>query len=80
MNEHYVYIMSSKTRVLYTGKTNNLARRVYEHKNKVNIISFTTQYNVDSLVYFEEVESDDAATKREKQIKGWTREQKRIEN
>lgn len=69
MEKHYVYIMSSKTRVLYTGKTNNLARRVYEHKNKMNH-GFTAQYNIDSLVYYEEVDDDVAASKREKQIKG----------
>ena len=72
MDTYYVYLMSSKAKVLYVGMTNNLARRMYEHKNKLNQ-GFTAKYNVDSLVYFEEVESELAAKKREKQIKGWLR-------
>ncbi|MBI1936623.1 MAG: GIY-YIG nuclease family protein [Ignavibacteriales bacterium] len=75
MEKHYVYIMSSKGKVLYTGMTNNLARRVYEHKNKINR-GFTAQYNVDSLVYYEEVDNEAVAAKREKQIKAWLREKK----
>lgn len=75
MEKHYVYIMSSKGKVLYTGMTNNLARRIYEHKNKINH-GFTAQYNIDSLVYYEEVDDELAAKKREKQIKGWLREKK----
>ncbi len=67
--------MSSKAKVLYVGMTNNLARRMYEHKNKMNI-GFTARYNVNQLVYFEEVENELAALKREKQLKGWTREKK----
>jgi|GEM_PF-1421486 len=67
--------MSSKAKVLYVGMTNNLARRVYEHKNKINI-GFTAKYNVDSLVYFEETEDEITAKKREKQIKGWLRKKK----
>lgn len=55
--------------------TNNLARRLYEHKNKLNI-GFTAKYNVDRLVYFEEVEDEIKAKKRERQIKGWLREKK----
>lgn len=75
MDTYYVYILSSKAKVLYVGMTNNLARRMYEHKNKLNP-GFTAKYNVDSLVYFEEVENEMAAKKREKQIKGWLREKK----
>ena len=75
MDKHYVYIMSSKTKVLYVGMTNNIARRVYEHKNKTNV-GFTAKYNVDSLVYFEKVENEVTAKKREKQLKGWLREKK----
>jgi len=55
--------------------TNDLARRVYEHKNKINI-GFTARYNVNRLVYFEETENEITAKKREKQIKGWLREKK----
>ncbi|KAF0142043.1 MAG: excinuclease ABC subunit C [Stygiobacter sp.] len=72
MEKHYVYIMSSKAKVLYVGMTNNLSRRMYEHKNKMNI-GFTAKYNVNQLVYFEEVENRVSALKREKQIKGWLR-------
>lgn len=72
---HFVYIMSSKAKVLYVGMTNNLARRVYEHKNKINI-EFTARYNVNRLVYFEETEDEIKAMKREKQIKGWLRKKK----
>ncbi|MEW5842042.1 MAG: GIY-YIG nuclease family protein [Bacteroidota bacterium] len=72
---HYLYIMSSKAKVLYVGMTNNLARRVYEHKNKINI-GFTAKYNVNSLVYFEETGNEISARKREKQIKGWLRKKK----
>ena len=72
---HFVYIMSSKAKVLYVGMTNNLARRIYEHKNKMNI-GFTAKYNVNSLVYFEETEDEVKAMKREKQLKGWLRKKK----
>lgn len=75
MEKHYVYIMSSKARVLYVGMTNNLPRRMYEHKNKINI-GFTAKYNVNQLVYFEEVENRIAAIKRERQLKGWLRKRK----
>ena len=75
LDRYYVYIMSSKSKVLYVGMTNNLARRIYEHKNKVNP-GFTARYNVERLVYFEEVVDELAAVKREKQIKGWLREKK----
>jgi putative endonuclease len=75
MEKHYVYIMSSKARVLYVGMTNNLPRRMYEHKNKMNI-GFTAKYNVNQLAYFEEVENRITAIKREKQLKGWLRKRK----
>ncbi len=64
--------MSSKAKVLYVGMTNNLPRRMYEHKNKMNI-GFTAKYNVNQLVYFEEAENRVSALKKEKQIKGWLR-------
>ena len=73
----YVYILSnSNNRVLYTGITNDLARRVYEHKHHLDKNSFTAQYNVDKLVYFEDTPSSRAAIEREKQIKGWNRKHK----
>ncbi len=71
--QFYVYILTNKTNnVLYTGVTNNLARRIFEHKNKVNV-GFTSKYNVDKLVYYEVFDSAYEAISREKQIKGWLR-------
>ena len=73
----YVYILSNANhRVLYTGVTNDLVRRVYEHKQHLNKRGFTAQYNVDHLVYFEETSSSRAAIEREKQIKSWNRARK----
>ena len=76
-NEHYfVYIITNKKYgVLYTGVTNNLVRRVYEHKSKL-IPGFTKKYNLSVLVYWEDTPSIDAAIQREKQIKGWLRKKK----
>ena len=71
----YVYIMSSNSRTLYTGVTNNLQRRVYEHKNKL-IPGFTSMYNTTRLVYYEEYPDPKSAILREKQIKGWLRTKK----
>ena len=73
----YLYILTNaNNRVLYTGVTNDLVRRVYEHKHHLDNSSFTAQYNVDKLVYFEETSSSRAAIEREKQIKGWNRKRK----
>lgn len=70
---YYVYLMTNKYHnVLYTGVTNNLERRLWEHKNKT-ISGFTEKYNVDKLVYFEETTDVTSAIAREKQIKGWLR-------
>ena len=72
-----VYILSNRNnRVLYTGITNDLIRRVYEHKHHIIKNSFTDQYNIEKLVYFEETSSSRAAIEREKQIKGWNRARK----
>jgi putative endonuclease len=60
---------------LYTGVTNNLERRVYEHQNKL-IEGFTKKYNCTKLVFFEETDDISAAIMREKEIKGWKREKK----
>src|SRR5688500_13036708 len=73
--EYYVYIMTNRSRALYTGVTNNLKRRVYEHKNKL-IEGFTSKYNIQYLVYYESTSSIHAALAREKQIKGWRRARK----
>jgi len=75
MTEYYVYIMTNGKRTLYTGVTNNLYRRVYEHKEKL-IPGFTKRYNIDYLVYVENTSDVVAAITREKQIKGWTRAKK----
>ena len=75
MRTSYVYIMTNRSGTLYTGVTNNLMRRVYEHKNHVTP-GFTSKYGLDRLVYFEYGESISAAIEREKQIKGWTRKKK----
>lgn len=62
-------------KVLYTGVTNDLERRIYEHKNKL-VKGFTAKYNVNKLVYFECTSDITTAITREKQIKGWTRQKK----
>ena len=74
--ESYVYLLANKhNNVLYTGVTNDLIRRVYEHKNKL-VAGFTQKYNVDRLVYFEVCSGIVVAIEREKQIKGWSRKKK----
>jgi putative endonuclease len=67
--------MTNKSGTLYTGVTNNLERRVFEHKNHA-IEGFTKKYKVTKLVYFEETSDVIAAISREKQIKGWLRKKK----
>ncbi len=75
--QYYVYILASNdNRVIYTGVTNNLIRRVYEHKNSLDRKSFTSRYYVHKLVYFEYTSDIEAAIIREKQIKGWNRNRK----
>jgi putative endonuclease len=71
-NTFFVYILASKSRVLYTGMTNNLARRLLEHKKKL-VQGFTSKFNINRLVYFEEYQNPEEAILREKQIKGWVR-------
>jgi putative endonuclease len=76
MRQYYVYILTNRKQgVLYTGVTNNLERRMYEHKNKL-ISGFASKYNLKKLVYFEETIDVNAAITREKQIKGWLRKKK----
>jgi putative endonuclease len=75
MKSYYVYIMTNKSKTLYTGVTNDLIRRVYEHKHKL-IPGFTQKYNITKLVYYEETSDVYSAIAREKQIKGWLREKK----
>ena len=74
---YYVYILTNKNKnVLYTGMTNDLIRRVYEHKQHFDKNSFTSKYNVTNLIYFEETTDVNAAIEREKQIKSWSRMKK----
>ena len=73
---YYTYIMTNRRHtVLYIGMTGDLWWRVYEHKNKLKK-GFTSRYNVDELVYYEEFDSPYDAIVREKQIKGWIRRKK----
>ena len=73
---YYVYMLTNKNHnVLYTGVTNDLKRRLFEHKNKL-IDGFTKKYNVHKLVYYEIATDVNSAIAREKQIKGWTRAKK----
>ncbi|HEU0301717.1 MAG TPA: GIY-YIG nuclease family protein, partial [Longimicrobium sp.] len=74
-HNYYVYILASRKRVLYVGVTNDLVRRVGEHKQGV-LPGFTWRYNVDRLVYYEQMHDVSAAIAREKEIKGWVRDRK----
>lgn len=73
MKSYYVYILTSQENgTLYIGVTNNLARRIYEHKHNL-VEGFTKQYSVHKLVYFEETPDVESAIAREKQLKAWRR-------
>ena len=71
----FVYILASRSRVLYTGVTRDLRRRVHQHRLGL-VPGFTQQYHVTRLVYFEETPSARSAFEREHQIKGWSRQKK----
>ena len=74
--EFCIYIMTNKNNtVLYTGVTNDLKRRVFEHKAKL-VDGFTKKYNITKLVYYEVCDSSYLAISREKQIKGGSRQKK----
>ena len=76
MNNYYVYILSNQTNtVVYVGVTNNLQRRLYEHKKGL-IDGFTKKYNVHKLVYYEYTNDVYSAISREKQLKKWIRSKK----
>ena len=76
MNTYYVYMLATwDNKVLYIGVTNDLKRRVFEHKNKL-IDGFTKKYNLKKLVYFEELKQAKDAIAREKELKDWTRAKK----
>jgi len=74
LQTYYTYILASRPKrgVLYIGVTNNLSRRIYEHKNK-SVDGFTKKYQVDQLVYFETHITAEDAIYREKQLKKWNR-------
>nr|WP_206363936.1 GIY-YIG nuclease family protein [Gudongella oleilytica] len=75
---YWVYILTNKfNNVLYIGVTNDLQRRVFEHKNKL-VEGFTQKYNVDKLVYYESTEDVESAILREKQLKNWRKEKKLV--
>ena len=76
---YYVYILASVSNVtVYIGVTNDLIRRVYEHKTHADPDSFTSQYKVHKLVYFERISDIRSALEREKQLKGWRRSKKNM--
>ena len=71
---YYVYLLTSKNnRVIYVGVTNDLKRRVYDHKTK-GVKGFTEKYSVNKLVYYEQISDVITALSREKEIKKWRRE------
>jgi len=73
---YYVYFITNwNNKVMYVGVTNNLERRIYEHRNKL-VKGFTKKYNINKLVYFEETQDVTSAINREKEIKKWRREKK----
>jgi putative endonuclease len=73
---YFVYIMSNKSRRLYTGITSDVVTRIFQHKNKWHEGSFTARYTFDMLVDFEAFSSPNEAIAREKEVKGWRREKK----
>ena len=75
MKQYFVYIMSSARHIIYVGVTNDLFRRVWEHKNKA-IEGYTKLYNCTMLVYYEEFNDIKLAIQRETQLKGWLRKKK----
>jgi putative endonuclease len=76
MKIYYIYILASQRNgALYVGVTSNLIRRIWEHKNKL-VAGFTSKYNVDKLVYFEEFDNIGYAIQREKRLKEWPRKWK----
>ena len=75
-HNYYIYIISNwNNKVIYVGMTNDIERRIYEHKNKI-FEGFSKKYNLNKLVYYEYTNDVNAAIQREKQIKKWRREKK----
>ena len=73
--EYYVYILSNYSKMLYIGVTNDLERRVYEHKKKL-VKGYTSKYNLHQLVYYEDTDDIGRAIETEKRLKGWKRYKK----
>ena len=74
--QYYVYIMTNRRHApLYVGVTNDLMRRVHEHRNKL-VKSYASKYNITMLMYYETTENVESAIAREKQLKGWLKERK----
>ena len=77
--DFYVYLITNRTNsVIYTGVTNDIERRMLEHKNKTDPRSFSARYNLNKLVYYEEFSDIDHAIEQEKKIKGGSRKKKEI--
>ena len=75
--QYYIYILSNYSNsTIYIGVTNNLVKRLYQHRNKL-IDGFTSKYNINKLVYYEIYQNIDYAINREKQLKGWSRAKKK---
>jgi putative endonuclease len=75
MAQYYVYIMTGRSDTLYTGVTNDLERRLYEHRHGL-VEGFTKKYKLKTLVYYETTDDVRSAIAREKRIKGWLRSKK----
>ncbi len=76
MNYYIYFLTNAHNTTLYVGVTNNLVRRVYEHRNRLDSHSFSARYNLDKLVYYEIAADPYHAIEREKQIKTWNRKRK----
>ena len=75
IKDYFVYILTNNSKTLYIGVTNDLQRRIYEHKNKL-VDGFTKKYNINKLVYYELCKNANDAIRREKQLKNWHRQWK----
>lgn len=73
--QYYVYVLRNKSGNFYIGITDNLVRRLWEHKSKF-VKGFTEKYNIDKLIYYEIYNDPETAIEREKQLKNWNRKKK----
>lgn len=72
---YYIYFLTNKSNTLYIGVTNNLPKRIFQHKHRL-INGFTSQYKLTKLIYFEQYKDINEAINREKELKGWLRKKK----